>query len=156
MGRLAPGARLLVTGYATFFNEMTEQCNHATFSKTNPNNRLTNELRGRFNSLVRLLNSVIKAAAEAHNAEYIDIDSVFAGHRFCEEGVVEPAERDDTWFFTLKYDHEDGIAKKSNLQNVLGNPFKEFYDLTRVFHPTGLGHKAIHEAIITQILDHAG
>jgi len=153
--RLAPGARLLITGYATFFNEVTEQCNTVSFSKTQPQNVLSNELRARFNSLVRLLNAVIRAAAEAHGATYIDIDAVFEGHRFCEEGVVEPADRDDTWFFTLNYDHNRELSRPADIQTTINNPFKEFFDLTRVFHPTGLGHKKIQEEILTHVLEHA-
>lgn len=155
VSKLAPGARLFVTGYATFFNEFTEQCNFVTFSKTRPDNYLTNELRAKFNSLVQLLNGVIQAAAEAHGAEYVDIDSIFEGHRFCEEGVDEPVQREATWFFTLKYDQSDMTLKGAGSQTAMGNPFEDFYDLTRVFHPTGLGHKAIHQAIVKKILGEA-
>ena len=35
--------------------------------------------------MVRLINDVIKAAVEAHEAIYVDVDRLFEGHRFCEE-----------------------------------------------------------------------
>ena len=68
---------LLVTGYAAFFNDQTEQCNKISFSKRDPTNVLTKELRRDFNEMVRLINDVIKASAEAHGAMYVDVDRTF-------------------------------------------------------------------------------
>lgn len=145
--RLSTGARLLVTGYATVFNEETTQCDPATFSVRDPDNFLSRELRARFNNLVRGLNEKIRNAAEAQGAEYVDIDTALEGHRFCEEGVVEPdTMREETWLFNLKYenkndnqmlkemDHNQHIFEE---QTLSPNPVGDFFDLTRVFHPTG-------------------
>jgi hypothetical protein len=82
---------------------------------------------------------------------------VFEGHRFCEDGVPEPAPgRRDTWFFSMTYARDNGVGKGENLpdimQQILPNPFKDFLDYARTFHPTSLGHTAIKDQILRQIL----
>lgn len=155
---LDPGARLLVTGYARFFNADTDQCSHVTFSRTDANNLLTRPVRAKFNDLINKLNDVIKAAAQTHGAEYVDIDHIFHHHRFCEDGVQEPAgSREDTWFFNLKYDDAPGadtinVAHNANRQGLF-DPIRNFFDLTRTFHPTSAGHTAIKDEIVRQILE---
>jgi len=145
---LKPGARLLVTGYAKFFNEKTEYCDHVTFSRTDPSNLLTREVRTKLNDLINRLNDVIIAAVQTYGAEYIDMDRIFERHRFCEDGVLEPDPgREDTWFFNLRYTEDAEL-----MQQGLLDPIKDFFDLTRTFHPTSLGHKAIKEEILRQIL----
>jgi len=158
--KLRPGAQLMVTGYAQFFNDITDQCGRISFSKTDPSNHLTKELRREFNQMVTMLNDVIKAAAAAHGALYVDMDMVFEGHRFCETGVVEPDPlRSDTWFFNLLYPDTDRIssvnyatkAKHQEPQASLLGPIRDFLDLTKVFHPTSDGHAAIAQEILRLI-----
>jgi hypothetical protein len=155
---LQPGARLLVTGYARFFNQATDHCSHISFSKTDPDNLLTRSLRVKLNDLINRLNDVIEAAAQAHGAEYVDIDGVFEGHRFCEDGVPEPApDRKDTWFFGMGYASDSGTSKGDKehdmMQHIFPNPFKDFFDFARTFHPTSLGHTAIKDEILKHILE---
>jgi hypothetical protein len=38
------------------------------------------------------------------------------------------------------------------VQQILPNPFKDFFDFARTFHPTSLGHTAIKDEILRQIL----
>lgn len=132
--RMHPGALLLVTGYARFFNERTDLCDRITFSRTRPLDYLTKDKRKALNQLVRMLNDVVRASADLHGAEYIDIDAAFESHRFCEEGVHEPdIGREETWFFNLPaadfqaekhvYELESGAAidpKLANLQQRVG------------------------------------
>jgi len=149
-----PDARLLVTGYAAFFNDEAEQCNSVSFSRRDPHNVLTNELRKSFNQMVRMINDVIRAAAEAHEATYVDVDRLFEGHRFCEEGVVEPSDRNDTWFFNINLKDSESRssgARDRNAQKVLPESIKDFFDLTKTFHPTTLGHQAIAEEIVNLV-----
>ncbi len=158
-GVAKPGARLLVTGYAAFFNDETAQCNNVSFSRRNFRNVLTNELRKSFNQMVRMINDVIQAAAEAHEATYVDVDRFFEGHRFCEEGVVEPSDRNETWFFNIAFsDGKSGFDRgpNSNPQNILPEPVKDFFDLTKTFHPTSLGHQAIAKAIVSLVRSRSG
>lgn len=97
-----PDALLLVTGYARFFNEQTDLCDHITFSRTRPLDHLTKDKRRALNQLVSMLNDVIRASAKLHGAKYVDMDAIFEGHRFCENGVHEPdIRREETWFFNL-------------------------------------------------------
>ena len=147
----AADSLLLVTGYAVFFNDETEQCNNVSFSKRDPNNVLTNALRKSFNQMVRMLNDVIRGAAEAHGAIYVDVDGLFDGHRFCEEGVVEPADRDETWFFNMHFDKSEAERPRRvdfSPQNIIPGPIKDFFDLTKTFHPTSMGHAAIAKEIV--------
>ena len=151
--KTAPNNRLLVTGYASFFAEETEQCSNISFSVTNQTNLLTKTLRRDFNTLVRSLNDVIKAACYNHAAEYIDMDRIFAGHRFCEPGITEPSSGAGTWFYNIEYETNTEDRKhdgRSSQQMTMG-PFGEFFNLTRTFHPTPLGHRAIAQALSKQI-----
>jgi hypothetical protein len=150
---LQPNARLLITGYAKFFNQETEHCSHVSFSKTNLDNLLTRSLRAKLNDLIGRLNDVIEAAAQAYGAEYVDIDSLFAGHRFCEDGVLEPAlNRKDTWFFGIGYASDSGAGKEDIMQQTFPNPFKDFFDFARTFHLIILGYIAIKDEIVRRIL----
>ena len=154
---LQPNARLLVTGYAKFFNEETEHCSHISFSKTDPDNLLTRPLRAKLNDLISRLNDVIEAAARVHGAEYVNINNVFHGHRFCEDGALEPApDRTGTWFFSMDYSSDSGATtgdkQYDGVQQMFPNPFKDFFDFARTFHPTSLGHTAIKDEILKHIL----
>lgn len=151
--------QVLVLGYATFFNTQTEQCNKVSFSKTNKANVLSNRLRASFNDLVIMLNTVIEASARAHGATYVDIDALFEGHRFCEEGVEEPRpDWEGTWFFReapnmaveqSEWQLETQADHRSQLRSPM--PLSKFSDLTRTFHPTARGHKAIAQHISSMI-----
>ena len=152
---MVPEARLLVTGYAKFFNDETTQCDQVSFSRTNPQDTLTKARRVQLNDLVRLLNNVIRTTAIDNGAEYVNINAAFEGHRFCEEGVMEPdVQRNETWFLTVG---SPGISAASAVvdsshpddhQETLGRDgIPEF----AVFHPTILGQRAIAEAVMKQL-----
>lgn len=146
---IKPGARLLVLGYARFFNDQTDQCNHVSFSTHNPDNYLTREMRVMFNDVVFLLNDVIRGIAEAHEVTYIDMDTIFEGRRFCEEGVIEPAP-DASWFFSDAGRRASVISERREHysdQTLLNNPFEDFLNFTATFHPTEEGHVAIAQEI---------
>lgn len=143
-------ARLFVLGYARFFDAESEQCNHVSFSVINPANVLSNKLRRTMNSLVDLLNDVIQGSAEANNAVYIDIDELFEGHRFCQNGTTEPRpDNSDTWFFRAAR-AQSGMALPNNFDY---HSVSSFFDLTRTFHPTTEGHEAITHKIELVIAD---
>lgn len=152
---MGAGARLLVTGYAKFFNDETTQCDRVSFSRTNPEDTLTKARRAELNDLVRLLNSVIETTAIDNGAEYVDMNAAFEGHRFCEEGVVEPdVQRNETWFLTVgspSISDAPSIVDSSHPadhQETLGHGgIPEF----AVFHPTILGQRAIAESIMKRL-----
>ncbi|KEF52275.1 uncharacterized protein A1O9_11515 [Exophiala aquamarina CBS 119918] len=174
-------ALLLVTGYARFFNERTDLCDHVTFSRTRPLDYLTKDKRRALNQLVSLLNDVVRASADIHGAKYVDIDGIYEGHRFCEEGVHEPdIGRDDTWFFNLPAagfqtdKQNEGLklpivieADSDSQQRFIIRKLQwstsdddeidgtlGFPDLetARTFHPTKFGHVAIADAIVQEIM----
>jgi lysophospholipase L1-like esterase len=152
--RMKPNGRLLVTGYATFFNEETNACDSVTFSTKNPEQFLTRELRREMNQLVRLLNHVIRSTSEAAGAEYVNIDEMFEGHRFCEDGVSEPDNsRSDTWFFNLDYDDSEPEARhRISSQEILSARSGKWYaNVAKVFHPTTNGHGGIRDAIVKHL-----
>ncbi|KAI1617237.1 SGNH hydrolase-type esterase domain-containing protein [Exophiala viscosa] len=160
--RLRPGALLIVTGYARFFNPETDICDHATFSRTRPLDYLTKAKRRKLNGLVDILNDVIRATAEAYGAVYLDIDAVFEGHRFCEEGVQEPdVGRDETWFFNIPAQETLQTQTEQRLQlqtlesgQVEVGGIKHYADakVFRIFHPTSLGHTRISEALVEKVM----
>lgn len=156
--RTRPDTTVLVLGYAKFFNAATSQCNNASFSLTHSNNVLSNELRRTFNELVDMLNTVIRSTAKAHGMTYIDIDKLFEGHRFCEDGVSEPhLDQDRTWFF--RQADKDYTYAVPPMQDVVDSEqvtiqnqaLRGSSDLTRTFHPTNLAHRAIAEEILSSI-----
>jgi hypothetical protein len=163
--KLEADALLLVTGYARFFNDQTEICDHVTFSRTRPLDYLTKAKRKTLNQLVTMLNDVIRASAEVHGAVYVDIDTPFEGHRFCEEGVQEPdLGREKTWFFNLPSVETDEyvseqmlLVQNQNLQENgkikrLANGDFPNIETWRVFHPTSLGHRGIAMKITDEVL----
>ena len=123
---LHPDFFITVTGYTRFFNDETEACDDASFGVwwdsmggwiEGP--KLTRELRGELNELVRGVNDKLRGVVEGVNrmfgvgsddgdgrkrrrkkVVFVDYDEMFEGHRFCEEGIQEPDYgRNDTWFF---------------------------------------------------------
>ncbi|KAK4099834.1 SGNH hydrolase, partial [Parathielavia hyrcaniae] len=113
-GKMITSFRLVVTGYARFFNEETTDCNnkHISFwGLLEPNKQyLTVGRRQALNKLVTDMNEVVKAAAETVSKEsefgqvvFVPIDDLFEGHRFCEPGATEPDNKNpNTWFFLLQ------------------------------------------------------
>ncbi|PSR83641.1 SGNH hydrolase-type esterase domain-containing protein, partial [Coniella lustricola] len=115
-----PGFTITVTGYARFFNALTPACDDMSlgvWEGKKPSGaapKLTRELRARVNGLVVATNGKLREAVQRANARFrseaarsprvvfVDYDAQFEGHRFCEQGVVEPAyNRTETWFFLV-------------------------------------------------------
>jgi hypothetical protein len=88
--------QVYVLGYPEFFNADTDQCDEVSFAYYEDNSGgpfLTKEMRKNINGLIEQMNQAIKAAAEsAHNDNiiFVNITTAFQGHRFCEDGIVEP------------------------------------------------------------------
>jgi len=187
-----PTFRLYVTGYASFWNDATTQCNEVSWSFWNQRqNRvfLTTQLRGQFNDLTTSLNGVIKAAVLNANINdpgdnsqgsriiYIDYDVQYEGHRFCEEGVIEPdAANPNTWFFQINTplegssgtatDYPEDPSFYEEIAQWVNQTQTERPDWTvtslvsgprlplsieKIFHPTKPGHVAIKEQILSVI-----
>jgi hypothetical protein len=63
----------------------------------------------------------VGGVARAHGAVYEDVDRVFEGHRFCEEGVVEPElGREGTWFFNVEYNGEGWVGDGKGSWGIAG------------------------------------
>jgi hypothetical protein len=101
-----PDFRLIVPGYAQFFNAETEICDNQYIFY---GRYLTQEFRTRLNKMISDLNLVIQIAVAIVQMQlvfsnsgkgiyYEDWDSLFWGHRFCEE---VPKGWTDAWFFTI-------------------------------------------------------
>lgn len=98
-----------ITGYARFFNDETEECDECSFGVWWGGPKLKRELRQRMNKMVTEVNGKIKTSVDAINARsavprvlFVDYDSAFEGHRFCEPNVTEPDyNRNETWFFLV-------------------------------------------------------
>lgn len=133
---------LIVPGYSQFFNEVTKECDgqFLFFGRY-----LTRELRARVNDLVVAFNLVIRiaiATVQLHlvfinsrkSIYYEDWDSLFEGHRFCEE---LPKTWADSWFFTV--DGPDMLpngtvtAEDRSVLSSRGN--QETFDCSKVGRP---------------------
>ncbi|KAK2004394.1 SGNH hydrolase [Colletotrichum falcatum] len=106
-GKINPGRKVYVTGYATFFDNSTELCDNVSWSFWyNVKNKqyLTTERRTILNELVLATNAAIQAAAQRAGEafEYVGYDEYFSAMhgRFCEANVTEPdGNRDGLLFF---------------------------------------------------------
>lgn len=111
-GRAATGDsfKVYVTGYPTFFNVDTDQCDRISWSVASrfwgEHRNMTKALRTTFNNMSSHLNGLLSTAVTSHahqGARFIDWNAdspMMATHRFCEAGVEEPTtDRADTWFF---------------------------------------------------------
>ncbi|KAI0526637.1 SGNH hydrolase [Xylaria bambusicola] len=104
-----PSFTITVTGYARFFNELTDGCEDMSFGVWWNGPKLTKKLRSDMNALVLSVNAKLRKTTDAINHSFtkdrlifVDYDAEFDGHRFCEPNVIEPDyERLDTWFFLV-------------------------------------------------------
>ena len=112
------GFKIYMTGYVTFFNELTPLCDSSSFRIYNPHYDdthkengqpfLTRALRTQLNDIVIALNAMLSHItdsvnthyANAHRVVFVDPNPAYTGHRWCENGVYEPDnDRLDTWLF---------------------------------------------------------
>ncbi|KAG8165856.1 hypothetical protein KVR01_004408 [Diaporthe batatas] len=106
-----PRFSVTVTGYARFFDADTPGCDDMSLGVWYGGPRLSRDIRGRMNALVEAANDKLRRTVEEAAARFrgprprvlfVDYDDLFAGHRFCEDGVLEPAyNRTDSWFFLV-------------------------------------------------------
>lgn len=102
---------IAVTGYARFFDADTPGCDDMSLGVWYGGPKLSRDIRGRMNALVGAANDKLRRTVEEAEARFkgsrprvlfVDYDDLFEGHRFCEEGVLEPAyNRTDSWFFLV-------------------------------------------------------
>lgn len=122
-------AKLMVIGYTAPFNSDTTACNDVSFSflagDRNPQ-YLTQSNRLSANGKITNLNGVLSAAVDRDNGKggpqvvFVDYSAAWDGHRFCEEGVSEPAKNhDNTWFYNLpQYDTSDISSDSTTLPDA--------------------------------------
>ncbi|KAF9875651.1 hypothetical protein CkaCkLH20_07032 [Colletotrichum karsti] len=100
---------ITVTGYARFFNADTDECDNCTLGVWWQGPKLERKVRRRMNDMVLAVNGKLRMSIDAVNAKFakpkvvfVDYDTRFEGHRFCEPNVTEPAyNRTETWFFLV-------------------------------------------------------
>jgi lysophospholipase L1-like esterase len=104
-----PWFLITVTGYARFFNDITDACDEMSFGIWWDGPKLEKSLRLQMNALVLAVNAKLRKTIYRINSQFrkdkvlfVDYDKAFDGHRFCEPGIVEPDYgRVDTWFFLV-------------------------------------------------------
>ncbi|KAK0732744.1 SGNH hydrolase-type esterase domain-containing protein [Apiosordaria backusii] len=126
-----PNFFITVTGYARFFNENTTECNDVSFGVwTSPSSsssvrgglpgtngaKLTQSTRQKMNTFVLKANQLLADVVDEVNRSFlasstsktnkpkvlfVNYDTTFNTHRFCEPGVVKEPDydRNETWFF---------------------------------------------------------
>ncbi|KAF6843664.1 Lipase 1-like protein 3 [Colletotrichum musicola] len=134
-----------VTGYARFFNADTDGCDNSTLGVWWQGPKLKRELRQRMNDMVVAVNERLRRSIDAINSKFtapkvvfVDYDTKFDGHRFCEPNVTEPAyNRTETWFFL--------VGGRDNLSNLT--------DLTHTPAPssTNAGHGSAHSETLSPL-----
>lgn len=139
------------------------------------------------NTLALALNTAVKSAVTAidplYNVHYVDYDSQFETHRFCDSEEPSP-NNPNTWFFnwqtsedpTTEAAFQSLTAYKSSVAgqtaglfqtdddfiNALGDALGDgadalstLSDSVRIFHPTSLGHQKIRD-VMESALEEAG
>ncbi|KAJ4392128.1 hypothetical protein N0V93_005750 [Gnomoniopsis smithogilvyi] len=106
-----PRFTITVTGYARFFNDITPECDDMSLGVWYGGPKLSQYIRTRMNELVVATNAKLQRTVDIVNARFsgdrpkvlfVNYDTLFEGHRFCEPGVMEPAyDRVESWFFLV-------------------------------------------------------
>jgi hypothetical protein len=168
-----------VVGYAKYFNTNagSEWCSDYSFGlPATSKPKLSLELRSVMNELADSINSVIEKSVQATvqdtvqdtnngRIKFINPDSVFEGHRFCEMGHNLDAEffLNDVWFWLWNPpdddpDYERQMAWIQNGTFANGTQASEDYldavvginsgSAFRMFHPKSFGNSAIKDLLI--------
>lgn len=114
---------LYITGYAQFFGtDLDDWCNNEIWNipGISPAPYLSKELRQTFNDNVdrvnKLYQNVTGSAQYLKQVRYIDLDSKFSGHRFCEPGQTSYDQRntdtqfESVYFWNLNYFTGQGVS----------------------------------------------
>jgi hypothetical protein len=95
--KINPGRKIYVTGYATFFDNVTDTCDETSWSfwfNTQNKQKLTALRRTQMNELTLATNAAIEDAVKRAGSafEFVGYDQYFSvlQGRFCEAGVKEP------------------------------------------------------------------
>ncbi|KAJ2906208.1 hypothetical protein MKZ38_002633 [Zalerion maritima] len=154
---------LTATGYARFFNAETDYCDQARFGAGKGAPAMDKGTRGLLNSLVVLINGELQSVVEGYNVArfgtaehgdrlgsskdergarvlFVNADSKYEGHRFCEQGVQEPDRGNpNNWFFNyLGWDHEVSRGDKAYAARI------EVDELKKVKFP-----RCVWEAVVS-------
>lgn len=135
-----PRFTITVTGYARFFNEITPECDDMSLGVWYGGPKLSQYIRTRMNELVVATNAKLQRTVDIVNARFsgerprvlfVNYDTLFDGHRFCEPGVIEPAyDRVDSWFFLVG--GPDNARNKTMWPNgTNGDPEDKGYEMHR-------------------------
>jgi hypothetical protein len=152
-------AAVYQTGYSQFFDVWTDYCSGVSFWPLAPSGpKMDKEIRSLLNNLAHQVNYVLEYYTAWQNADnagiiepgqrdvsfidWVDVDTVYNGDRFCREGVEEPDRKnDDTWFFHLG----EGHLKDSSDDNATTQVWPEW--MAETFHPKSAGHGASKDLI---------
>jgi hypothetical protein len=166
-----PDFRLFVPSYVHFFHEGSEGdwCGNASFAlRQSDRPILSLALRKKINELVHALNGGIKAGIAgsqyAERVQFIDIDSQFADHRFCQQGhtLHDQYFGDKVYFWNISPDSIVLGGRENEAVNGAPvtsgdvqwlNMIRPFQSQApgialRPFHPKDRGHTVIANAII--------
>ncbi|KAF2665064.1 SGNH hydrolase [Microthyrium microscopicum] len=166
---LNPNFRLYVLSYSGLFNHDDPACNDWTFGIW-PGKKplLTTELRHAINNVLdhgrKVYDNLINHVLYSPKVQYIDLNHVFAGHRFCEptEASTFEAQMDNSWLYGLTwpdcipleysfvhYANDNDGRQQSRAWQFCRNcgGLGELGELQRVMHPNGQGHEAYKNAL---------
>ena len=178
---------LYVTGYAQFFGtDYDPWCNKEDWRLIQPSKKkvplMSKEIRQDINKLIVKVNDLYKDTIEkkfSSGARYIDVDSGFKGHRFCEPGATHSDQfNKDTnfdgvylwnlnWPFLLTEEAGSETDRKISAEDAAkyyggrgvtawgsgspeGNDPKNGWQF-RPLHPRQSGYKSIKTAILAQL-----
>jgi hypothetical protein len=155
--------RLFIVGYAGLFNHDDPRCNDWSFGIwPGKQPKLSTELRHAINEVVdvgrTVYNHLINHIMFNPKVRYIDINSAFAGHRFCEptpEGTIG-AQNANSWIYNLEWSGCWPLSKTEQGPNITVawpqfcrkcGGIGDVGDLQRPCHPKSEGHEAIKNVL---------
>ncbi|RDL32681.1 uncharacterized protein BP5553_09137 [Venustampulla echinocandica] len=175
-----PWSVLVITGYPQFWGEVVDgdKCSKTRFPVpleifgiVKNGNLMRESVRRSMNEMVKKVNKKIQEEILPINRdkiEFVDIDPLYAGHRFCEKGAADPigANSDSVWFTsfeTILQETKFAPDPNSMLEQQwapLTQSLKPGDDLLpnelRInsnFHPKTAGHSQTAEAVRKVVVD---
>lgn len=170
--RQNPDFKLYVVGYAELFNHEDEACGNWSFGVW-PGKKplLKKELRVEIDKVIRagreLYDRLLNGPLFGDQVQYVDINHLFDGHRFCEptlNGTLEQ-QNEKSWLYNLNWPGCIPVMEEDELRELeldasmlpyfcrkCGGLFG-YGEFVRPFHPKAVAHVAIKDHVLQKLAE---
>jgi hypothetical protein len=121
---LHENGKVFVNGYGRLFGTPRDldECDFMTWSSHNHGISLRAANRQKLNNIVKSMNDGIQDAIDEINRkwnttmfEYVDVNEIFEGHRFCDHGRTRGSDDPDVWFFDFLTPFDDELEAQADV-----------------------------------------